>query len=95
MTLAPPTWTLQKTYEYFAVSNVNVKKARELKNTGNFSWAKTENGKCFTRSEACCGDVLPLRQVKKKEKEYVSIKIDRGKQDKQKNCCWQILGNFT
>ena len=37
MTLAPPTWTLQKTYEYFAVSNVNVKKARELKNTGNFS----------------------------------------------------------
>ena len=68
MTLAPPTWTLQKTYEYFAVSNVNVKKARELKNTGNFSWAKTENGKCFTRSEACCGDVLPLRQVKKKKK---------------------------
>ena len=37
MTLAPPTWTLQKTCEYFAVSNVNVKKARELKNTGNFS----------------------------------------------------------
>ena len=32
---------------------------------------------------------------KKKEKEYVSIKIDRGKQDKQKNWCWQILGNFT
>jgi hypothetical protein len=96
LTFAPPSWSIERTVKEFGVTEYLVKQARHLKQTsGLLSTSEQRKGKCLA------GDIVQqvvdfyqedeVSRLCPGKKEFVSVKIDGIKQQKQKRL---LLGNL-